>query len=314
MQIFKSLDEIRIENNTAIALGNFDGVHLGHQEILYDAINAARCNRLKSVCFTFSNHPANVITGRNENDSDALKLICSEERKVKIIESMGFDYLVSIPFNYELMSMSALDFFNILKKAKAKVVSVGFNYTFGAKASGNAELLYRLGNQNGIEVHVHDAVKVDHQIVSSSIIREKIIDGDMGAVTAFLGRPYSFSGVIEHGKSVGAANGVPTINIKVANNRVIPPVGVYCGYVVLDDSRYYCVINLGHQPTFNGKQLKIEAHLFDYKGDAYGKQITIYFVDFIRPEIKFEDSVSLYNQISEDCEIAKKLLDIEPLV
>lgn len=304
MQIFTSLEEINIDENTAVALGNFDGLHIGHMAILEDAIHSAEEQGLKSLCYTFSNHPFNYIMGRAESDPAALKLICSEEDKISMLESMGFYYLVNVPFDDVIMKMNAHDFFHnvLIGLLNASIVSVGFNYSYGVRAEGRAKDLVRDGISEGIDVHVHDAVTLNDKVVSSTLIRETIAAGNIVLVEELLGRPYSFSGTVEHGKSVGKKLGFPTINIVPACNRALPPFGVYAGVSRVDGSEYKSIINIGMQPTFNGASVKIESHLLDYSDDAYGKEVVIEIKEFIRPELKFDNVDDLRNQIEKDCE------------
>ena len=304
MQIFTSIEDIRIEGKTAVALGNFDGIHIGHTEILKYALESAKSKGLKSLCYTFSNHPFNFIMHREATDPEAIKLICSEEDKIAMLEEMGFDYLVNVPFDEVTMKMHAHEFFEgiLVDKLKAAVVSVGFNYTYGTRAEGKAADLIKDGAKNGIEVHVHDAVMCGDEVVSSTLIRETIAAGEMAKAEELLGRSYSFSGVVEHGKSVGRQKGFPTVNIIPAPDRALPPKGVYAAITSIEGIDYKSIVNIGNQPTFDGTTTKIESHLFDYRGDAYDKNIIVKLKKFIRPEMKFASSDELYIQIKKDCE------------
>lgn len=304
MQIFTSIEDIRIEGKTAVALGNFDGIHIGHAEILKCALDTAKEKGIKSLCFTFSNHPFNFIMHREASDPEAIKLLCSESDKITMLEKMGFDYLVNVPFDELMMTMHAHDFFNhiLVGKLKAAVISVGFNYTYGTRAEGKAEDLLVEGAKNGIEVHVHDAVMNGDKVISSTLIREMIAAGDMAKTEELLGRPYAFTGVVEHGKSVGRQKGFPTVNIVPGLDRALPPRGVYAAITNVEGVDYKSIVNVGIQPTFNGNTTKIESHLFDYSGDAYDKNIIVSLKKFIRPEMKFASSDELYEQIKKDCE------------
>lgn len=307
MQIFNLHEQINISEKTAVALGNFDGIHIGHTEILKCALDSAREKGIKSLCYTFSNHPFNFIMKREADDPDALKLICSESEKIALLEKMGFDYLVNVPFDETAMKMHAHDFFEqiIVDKLNAAVISVGFNYTYGTRAEGKAEDLIRDGAAQGIDVYVHDAVMYEEFVVSSTLIREKIACGDMHQVAELIGRPYSISGMAVHGKSLGRKMGYPTINIEPAMDRALPSRGVYAAITEIDGSRYSSIVNIGTQPTFDGGTTRVETHLFDYSGDAYDKEVIVYFNEFIRPEMKFDSPDKLYEQISKDCDKVK---------
>lgn len=302
MEIINSLDNLILEDETVVALGNFDGIHTGHKVILQDAVEVAKERGLKSLCFTFSNHPFNFIMNRDVDDPAALKLICSESDKVKMIEDMGFDYLVNVPFDDKMMRMTASEFFNniIIAALNTSVVSVGFNYSYGARAEGNAEMLYKEGEETGIEVRVHDAVKVFHNIVSSTLIRETIAEGNIEAASMYLDREYSIFGNVTHGKKIGSMLGIPTINFEAPNDILLPPNGVYASRTIIDGSEYKSITNIGIKPTFGGKDKTIETHIQSYDGDAYGKTVKVILEKFIRSEKKFDSIDDLKNQIQND--------------
>jgi riboflavin kinase/FMN adenylyltransferase len=308
MQIFESFEEINIEGKTSVALGNFDGLHVGHREIMEDAISAAKRTGMKSLCFTFSNHPFNFILQRTDDDPDAVKLICTEEEKRELVREMGFDILVNVPFDENIMKMRAHDFFSgiILDTLNAGCVSVGFNYTYGARAEGKPDDLVRECHDAGIEVNIHDAVTIGGRVVSSTLIREMISTGNMERTALYLGRPYSFSGTVAHGKRLGSRMGIPTINIPAPARQMLPPNGVYFSRIQIEDHIYNSVSNIGVNPTVSddSKQKVIETNIFDFDEDAYGKDIIVYFDHFSRGERKFRDKEELFAQIARDCENA----------
>lgn len=308
MQIINSLEQLNPEHKTSVALGNFDGIHIGHREIFRAALDAAREQDLRSLCFTFSNHPFNFILRRDDGDPDAVKLICTEEEKIELIENMGFDILVNVPFDEYIMTMQAHDFFEkiVRDKLNAGYVSVGFNYTYGARAMGKPDTLRRECEAAGIGVGVHDAVLVDGEVVSSTLIREMIATGNMEMTARLLGRPYSFTGTVRHGKKLGTRMGIPTINIPAPGRQMLPPNGVYFSRILIDGNVYSSVSNIGLNPTVNegGKKKTIETNIFDFDDDAYGKEVTVYFDHFSRGERKFRDKEELFAQIARDCENA----------
>lgn len=329
MQIINSLYELNIHEKTSIALGNFDGLHVGHRKIMEDAISSAKevivgCGKerdrdgaIKTLCFTFSNHPFNFIMKRTDNDPHAVKLICSEDEKIRLIEEMGFDILVNVPFDEHIMTMKAEDFFNdiILGKLNAGCVSVGFNYSYGARAGGNSQTLKKECEDAGIRVNIHDAVRVENKIVSSTLIREMISIGNMELTAIYLGRAYAFRGAVTHGKKLGTAMGIPTVNIPVPGDIMLPPNGVYFSRIELDGREYKSVSNLGVRPTVSetrsaqaaNEQMPktIETNIFDFDDNAYGKEVVIYFDHFSRGEVRFDNKEELFAQIAADCEKAK---------
>jgi riboflavin kinase/FMN adenylyltransferase len=309
MEIYKSLDKLNLNEKTSVALGNFDGIHIGHREIFRAALDAAKDHDLKSLCFTFSNHPFNFILRRDDGDPDAVKLICTEEEKIALIEEMGFDILVNVPFDEKIMTMHAHDFFSGIVKDKlnAGYVYVGFNYTYGARAMGKPDTLRAECEAAGMGVSIHDAVIVDGEVVSSTLIREMISTGNMEMTAKLLGRPYSFSGTVAHGKRLGSRMGIPTINIPAPARQMLPPNGVYFSRIQIEDHIYNSVSNIGVNPTVSddSKQKVIETNIFDFDEDAYGKDIIVYFDHFSRGERKFRNKEELFAQIARDCENAR---------
>lgn len=309
MIIIKSLDELKTESKTAVALGNFDGIHIGHREVFRAALDAAKAQGLKSLCFTFSNHPFNFILRRDESDPDAVKLICTEDEKIGLIEEMGFDLLVNVPFDEHIMTMHAHDFFEeiVVKKLNAAYVSVGFNYTYGARATGKPDTLRKECEAAGIGLSIQDAVVADGNVVSSTLIREMISTGNMEMTARLLGRPYSFSGTVKHGKKLGSTMGIPTINIPAPDRQMLPPNGVYFSRIMIDGKEFNSVSNIGFNPTVNEDMSRktIETNIFDYDDDAYGREVVVYFDHFSRGERKFRDKDELFAQIARDCENAR---------
>ena len=305
MIIIDSLDNLNIEEKTAVALGNFDGIHIGHREIMQTALYAAKKEGMKSLCFTFSNHPFNFILRRDDSDPDAVKLICTEDEKKELIEEMGFDILVNVPFDETIMKMRAHDFFEgiVREKLNAGFVSVGFNYTYGARAEGKPAMLKEECEKAGIGVSVRDAVTVDGHVVSSTLIREMISTGNMEMTAKLLGRPYSFAGTVSHGKRLGTSMGIPTINIPAPKRQMLPPNGVYFSRIRIDGKEYGSVSNLGSNPTVNSDSSlkKIETNIFDFDDDVYGKDVVVCFDHFSRGERKFRDKEELFAQIARDC-------------
>ena len=308
MQIIRSLDGLRINEKTAVALGNFDGIHIGHKKIMENALEAAGKEGLRSLCFTFSNHPFNFILGREDDDPAAVKLICSEEDKTAMIDDMGFDIRVNVPFDEQIMKMKAHDFFSgILRdRLNAGYISAGFNYSYGARAGGTPEMLRAECLAAGIGCEIQDAVTIDGKVISSTLIRELISEGNMELVKRCLGRALSFSGRVEHGRRIGSANGIPTANTAVPPERMLPPRGVYFSRIVVDGIEYCSISNIGVNPTVSNANAKtIETYIFDFDQDVYDEEITVYFDHFSRGERKFRSKGELFDQISRDCDQAR---------
>ena len=317
MEIYTSLEQLNLTDKTSVALGNFDGLHVGHRVIMEDAIRSAKEQGLRSLCFTFSNHPFNFILQRSDDDPDAVKLICTEEEKIELVRGMGFDILVNVPFDETIMKMRAHAFFEdiIIGVLNAGCVSVGFNYTYGARAEGKPGDLVRECEAAGIGVNIHEAVTVGGRVVSSTLIREMISTGNMERTAMYLGRPYSFSGKVRHGRHLGSKNGFPTVNIPAPDRQMLPPSGVYFSRIVICGIEYKSISNIGVNPTVNqdddhaeltSKPHKtIETFIFDFDKDIYGDEITVYFDHFSRGERKFRSREELFEQISRDCDQAR---------
>jgi riboflavin kinase/FMN adenylyltransferase len=264
---------------------------------------------MRSVCFTFSNHPFNFILDRDVSDPAAIKLICSEEEKIRLIEDMGFDILVNVPFDENIMTMRAHDFFEsiLIRKLNAGFVSVGFNYTYGARAEGKADMLINECEENGIGVSIHEPVIAADHIVSSTLIREMISTGNMEMTALYLGRPYSFAGNVAHGKRLGSGNGFPTINITAPARQMLPPRGVYFSRIRIGDSEYDSISNIGVNPTVSDAgRITIETNVFDFNEDVYGRDVEVCFDHFSRGERKFRSKEDLFAQIDHDCRQAQQ--------
>lgn len=306
MQVITSLDQISLTEQSAVALGNFDGIHIGHSSILEGALLYAKNNGVRSVCYTFSNHPVNFFKERSGKTDNLLKLICTEEEKLRLLEEMGFDIVVNVEFNDHIADMRAFDFIKgILKdKLKAAAVFCGFNYSFGVKAEGNVNYLEQECAKLGIEVSVHDAVKLDGKVVSSTLIRKLIADGQIEFLNKCLGRPYSISGTIVHGNHIGNRIGFPTMNILAPNELVMPPNGVYFTTAEIDGISYDAVTNIGVKPTVGENAKSVETNLHSFDRDTYGEEMRVFFFEWERPEIKFESIEALRDRIEIDCKLA----------
>lgn len=302
MIIFNSLEEIKNIEETVIALGNFDGVHRGHQEIINKTVAAAKSAGLKSAVFTFSNHTRTLIP-----NAPVVKNIQYAHERAEKIEAMGVDYLFNIPFTKEIMGMSPEAFVAdiLVDKMKIREAYCGFNYTFGSRAAGNPEVLVHEGLQHGFGVHIQEAYKIDGIVVSSTKIREFIENGDMEMCNKFLGRIYTLDGEVMKGNMLGRTIGFPTCNILADSSMAIPPNGVYITYCVLRGVTYPAITNVGVKPTVGTYDRNIETHIFNFNEDVYGEQIEVKFIKQTRPEMKFNGLDELQAQIERDCIQAK---------
>lgn len=303
MRIFNSLDEIKDIESSVIAFGNFDGIHLGHQEIIKKSVKSAGVSNLKSSVFTFSNHPKNLITGEM-----TVKNILYPEEKARMIEAFGVDYLFSIPFDEHIMKMNPKVFIDglLVDTLKMKEAYCGYNFRFGYKGHGTPELLIKEGERCGFGLHVVAPFKIDGHLVSSTLIRELIADGRVDECAKYLGRNYSIGGEVQVGNKIGRTIGFPTSNILVDESMVTPSNGVYVTYCIYNGVTYPSITNAGTRPTIGQYSKNVETHIFHFDKELYGKHIKVEFLKKLRDEVKFNDVEELREQIRLDCNIAKE--------
>lgn len=289
--------------NTAVALGFFDGVHKGHRRVISQAVMQSK-NGLTPVCFTFEQSPKSVLTGAPE-----IALMTAADKQITL-KMLGIEHTLSVDFK-SVMQMSAGDFVaQILKnKLSAKYAVCGFNYRFGKNGEGDSSLLKSLCAQNGIEVCVIPPEKCGNDIVSSTLIRELIANGDVQRANELMCSHFGFCSVIEHGKRLGRKLGTPTINQPLCENLAVPRFGVYASAVTLEDGSVYCgVTNIGIKPTVGGTKPLCETWMPDYKGgEIYGETADIRLLSFVRDEKKFKNIDELKDAILENAETAKQI-------
>lgn len=302
MKIFNSLEEVNNIEPTVIALGNFDGVHRGHQEIINRTVKSAEAAGLKSAVFTFSNHTRTLL-----EKVPTVKNINYPEEKAAIMEEMGVDYLFNIPFTPEILNMSPERFIDelLIDKFKIREAYCGFNYHFGHKAAGDPEILMREGMKKGFGIHVQEPFMIDDIVVSSTYIRQLIEEGRMEECAKFMGRLYSIGGEVVVGNKLGRTIGFPTSNIMIDETMASPSNGVYITYCTYNGVKYPSVTNVGVKPTIGTYNKNVETHIFNFDKELYGKDIKVEFIKKTRPEMKFGSVEELSNQIKNDCIAAK---------
>lgn len=299
MEIITSLDA-ELKNKypaTVIALGTFDGLHLGHTDVINTARNYAERSGLKLAVFTFSNHPLALI----RPDLVPVRIISAEE-KIKLLESFGVDYLINIPFTEDFAALSPDEFLDRLACFNYRCLVVGENFTYGFLGSGKTETLERSGRKNGFDVIVRPLVKINGNVVSSTGIRNLIQAGHIEYANRMLGRAYAITGTIVHGEQRGRKLGFPTANIELLHGEMaVPAPGVYAVTVSIEGSIYEGMGNIGNNPTFNDvEHARLEVNLFNCSGDLYGKTMSVQFHKYIRAEKKFSGVEELCRQIEED--------------
>jgi riboflavin kinase/FMN adenylyltransferase len=258
MEIFNKLDEIKNIQDTVIALGNFDGVHKGHQELINRAVKSAKESGLKSAVFTFVNHPKNTIAGRT-----VIKNILYLEDKIDIIRSLGVDYLFALEFDQYIMHLSANEFIDrlLIGTFRMKEAYCGFNYHFGYKAEGSSDFLIKSGKEKGFQVHILEPFKINNQLVSSTFIRNLIATGQIEECATYMGRNYYVCGKVVVGNKIGRTLGFPTLNILTDSSMVTPSHGVYVTSCTYNGVRYNSITNVGVKPTVGTHNKNIETHI-----------------------------------------------------
>ena len=302
MEIVKKITALKAKYPAiTIALGTFDGIHVGHRKIISRAVDIAKQINGTSVVFTFSNHPLSMVAP----ERCPLQLVTQDD-KAELIRELGVDVLLTIPFTTEFLQLSPEQFIDlVVDNLSPKHIVIGPNYYFGYKSTGTPELLQNAEIQHGFNVEVHPIVYVNDTIVSSTLIRQMIIDGQVDQAAQFLGRRFTISGVVIHGAKRGRELGFPTINMEFPNQFVLPADGVYAVSLTIANFHYNGVANIGNNPTFNGTHRRLEVHILQYSGILYGQEVTVSFLKHIRGQITFANAEELKLQISQDIKAAQ---------
>ncbi|MEO9510877.1 MAG: bifunctional riboflavin kinase/FAD synthetase [Flavobacteriaceae bacterium] len=291
---------------TAITIGTFDGVHLGHRKILERLINNAKDVGLKSTVLTFFPHPRMVL----QKDTD-IKLLNTLEEKVQILDSLGLDYLIVHPFTKDFSRLSATGFVRdiLVNGLKSKKVIIGYDHRFGRNRNANIQDLIAFGNTLDFEVEEIPAQEIDEVSVSSTKIRNALLDGDITTANTYLNYPYMLTGIIKKGKGLGKQFGFPTANLHIAEDyKLIPKNGVYVVKSIINGKAYYGMMNIGFNPTVAGTEKSIEVNFFKFEGNLYNKKIQVAILHRIRDEHKFDSVEELKKQLQRDREKSLELI------
>jgi len=298
MKVLHSLEDARALTGMALALGNFDGVHLGHRALFREAAEHGRPGAL-----TFEPHPGKVL-----QPDLAPRLITSLPRKLQLLEAAGLDVVVVLPFTVQFARTPARDFQAMLfDAAQLRTVVVGRDYTYGAHRTGSVTTLREAAATRGAVVAVVDPVTVGGVVASSSRIREYILEGRVIAAQALLGRPFDLDGVVVKGDGRGRSIGWPTANVDT-HGELLPASGVYAVRVRTSGGWHGGAANIGTKPTFGGSAVTVEVHLLDWSGDLYGQEVRVEFLDRLRAERRFGSVSELTAQIQRDVEAARVVL------
>ena len=302
MRIYKGIDELGEFKNSVVTIGTFDGVHKGHQKIL------SRLNKLadevsgESILFTFYPHPRMVVFPNNHN----LKLIQTIDEKIDSLEKLGLDNLIIYPFTKAFSRLTAFEFVRdiLVEKLKVKTLVIGYDHQFGRNREGDLEFLKETAKIFDFKVEEISAEEVQEVNVSSTKIRQSLLEGDIEKTNGFLGRPFRYSGVVVEGQKIGRTIGFPTANIEIKNqHKILPKDGVYAVRVQIGGALIDGMMNIGMNPTVLAKESlekKVEVHLFDFNTEVYGEHVAVFLYRYIRKEKTFSNLEALKSQLNDD--------------
>lgn len=296
MEIITDILNYQLNTETAIAIGKFDGLHLGHRRLLQEIL-AKKKQGLKACVFTFDPSPA-VFFGF----ADGKELMTKEEKR-KVLQELGVDLLVEYPMNHENAAVTPEDFVKKLLSEclGVKFVAAGKDVTFGAKGAGNAKLLQEYSKILGYEVKLIEKVALDGREISSSLVRSQVEQGNMEYVAKLLGNPYTIKGKVMHGRALGRKLGMPTMNLMPEKERLLPPMGVYYSQVCYQGKIYPAISNVGYKPTVSKEEvIGVETYLYDFDEEVYGEDIEVRLLAFKRSEMCFQNVEELKAQMEQD--------------
>lgn len=315
MKIINSIEEVKTPfKNAVLSIGNFDGVHIGHQSLFHTVVEKAETIGGTAVAMTFEPHPMRVL----KQDAQP-PLITMYEQKVELIAKAGLDVLVCVPFTQTFAALSAEAFVKdlLVDRLGMKAVVVGRDYAFGKNREGNIAFLKDFGRKLDFQVIVPDwiqGVGIEGKRISSTIIRQLVMDGNVGQAKKMLGRYYQIRGVVATGRNRGGKLlGFPTANINL-QDELCPKSGIYAVTAEHEGNLYPAVANIGYSPTFDDHIFTVEVHILDFKKDIYSQKLRVNFIERLRDEIRFSSLEALSNQIEKDIKVARNLLaDLFPL-
>jgi riboflavin kinase/FMN adenylyltransferase len=304
-----NIDQVDQRTPTFLAIGVFDGVHNGHQQLLENMVAASKAAGVRSAVLTFYPHPGNVIEGRSGR-----LYLCPLEERVHLLAKLGLDLIITQTFNETFRRTRAAEFIDQLRQDVGLDQLWGGTFGLGYQREGDLSFLKAQGIEKGFTVFRYKAfTEWQGRLVSSSRIRRSLIEGDVGDATGCLGRPYRIAGTVIHGDGRGHELGIPTANLKIWDEQILPANGVYAAWASIGPERYKAAVNVGYRPTVNGHSLNIEAHLLDFNREIYGQELVLEFYGRIRDEQKFDNLNSLVDQIHRDIDQVNHVLATAPV-
>ena len=309
MKVVYDIKEFDPKKPVVLTQGTFDGVHFGHRKILRHVVSEAREIDGVSVLLTFYPHPRLVLYP----DDNELKLLTTIEEKVELVSAIGIDYLIIIPFTQELSRLRASDFVRdiLVEQIHISKLIIGYDHRFGRNREGGLKEMIQFSETYNFKLEEIPPQDIEDSIVSSTKIRKALLDGDVHLAKEYLGDLYTISGKVEEGLQRGTTIGYPTANVRVGSSfKLIPKNGVYAVWVYIDKIRYAGMLNIGYNPTFEGKKWSMEVHILNFNKNIYHHKILISFHSRIREEMKFKNVTSLVNQLTKDEKKIRSILEI----
>ena len=309
MKVYRHIDEINHDSNTIITIGTFDGIHLGHQEIIKKLFERSRYHKGRSFLITFHPHPRKVVSKSNN-----IKILSTPDEKISILEKMGLENLFIINFTPEFSQQSPASFINdfLIRKIGLREIVVGHDHKFGKGREGTFETLESLSKSLKFEMSMVDEFKVNDEPVNSTKIRNALSQGDVRKANSFLGREYIFTGKVIEGDKRGRELGYPTANILLDDaDKLLPGLGMYAACVIIDNEKFPGLLSIGKRPTFydNGEIIP-EVYIYDFERNIYNKKIAVTVIDKIRDEEKFSSPEDLINQMNKDKEAGIRIFGL----
>ncbi len=293
MLLIEGTTDFQLDGPSAVAIGKFDGIHRGHQELL----KKIKETGFQTVIFTFD-PPPNVLFGQTE-----VRGLTTREEKRRIFDKQGIDVLIEYPLNEKTAATDPEDFIEeiLVKRLRTAYIAAGTDLSFGSRGRGNSALLEKWADTYGYQVEIIDKILDEGEEITSTRIREEVKQGHMQTVTRLIGFPYSITGIVEHGKRIGRTIGIPTVNLLPPDDKLLPPHGVYYSYVSYNGKHYRSISNVGVKPTVGDRNVQgVESYLYDFDEEIYGKKLTVNLLEFRRPEEKFPSVEVLKARMQED--------------
>lgn len=301
MKLIQGTTKFRLDRESAVAIGKFDGVHLGHQRLLQQILHWKK-EGLQAVIFTFDPPPAVFFQQTTKKE------LTTQVEKRKLFEQMGIDVLIEFPLNVNTAATKPINFIEqiLVDKIKAKKIAAGTDLSFGYRGAGNCQLLQSKAEEYGYQVQIIDKVCLEGREISSTYVREEVEKGEMELVTSLLGSPYTVHGIVQHGQRLGRTIDMPTVNLLPIADKLLPPKGVYYSFLYYGERKLCGVTNIGCRPTVSKDAvISVETYIYDFDEEIYGEDVVVALLHYRRPEMKFANVEELKQQMQRDREAGK---------